>query len=93
MAICLVFLIYVQQQTNLLLLDAIIFFTLAVQLLFLNFKLLKTMRKMFGQEYAENNFKHERRFLMLTMVSFSMSYLCISLKSAAGYILLNENKY
>ena len=72
------------------LLNGIIFLLLAVQLFFLNFTLIHTMRKMFGDDYAEKNFKNERRFLMVTMFFFSISYLLISAKSIAGYIIFNE---
>ncbi len=49
---------------------------------------------MFGDDYAEKNFKNERRFLMVTMIFFSLSYLFISAKSIVGYIIfyqINEN--
>ena len=65
-----------------------------MQLLVLNFMLIRRIRKMFGQDYAENNFKNERRFLMVTMFFFSVGYLLISVRSLVGYILfsdINEN--
>ena len=89
-AVGMIFLIFVRQDVNLMLVDGIIYFVLAVQLLFLNFILIHTMRKMFGEDYAEKNFKNERRFLMVTMIFFSLSYLFISAKSIAGYIIFYQ---
>ena len=73
-----------------LLLDGIVYFVLAMQLLYLNCLLIHTIRKMFGEDYAENNFKNERRFLMVTMFFFSLSYLFISVKSIIGYIIFQD---
>ena len=37
--------------------DTIVYSIIALKLLYLNFSLLKTIRHMFGNNYAENNFK------------------------------------
>ena len=46
---------------------------------------------MFGESYAEANFKNERRFLMTTVVAFSVSYFFISAKSLIGYLFFLKN--
>ena len=82
-------LLLMERQTRLLLINAIIFLLLAIQLLVLNIRLVRTMRLMFGESYAEANFKNERRFLMTTVVAFSVSYFFISAKSIIGYFFLS----
>ena len=43
---------------------------------------------MFGNNYAENNFKHERRFLLVTVFFFSMAYFLLALQSLIGTLFL-----
>ena len=68
--------------------DTIVYSIIALKLLYLNFSLLKTIRHMFGNNYAENNFKHERRFLLVTVFFFSMAYFLLALQSLIGTLFL-----
>ena len=68
--------------------DTIVYSIIALKLLYLNFSLLKTIRHMFGNNYAENNFKQERRFLIVTVFFFSMAYFLLALQSLIGTLFL-----
>ena len=75
--------------------DTIVYSIIALKLLYLNFSLLKTIRHMFGNNYAENNFKQERRFLIVTVFFFSMAYFLLALQSLIGtlFIYIDGEKY
>ena len=51
------------------------FTLLGIQLLVINMLLLKVMKRIFGEHVMEKKFKHELRFLISTLVLFSISYL------------------
>ena len=68
--------------------DTIVYSIIALKLLYLNFSLLKTIRHMFGNNYAENNFRQERRFLIVTVFFFSMAYFLLALQSLIGVLFL-----
>ena len=71
--------------------DTVVYSILASKLLYLNFSLLKTIRRMFGQNYAEDNFRQERRFLMVTVFCFSVAYILLAIQSMIGTIFLYDN--
>lgn len=41
---------------------------------------------MFGGSYAENNFKQERRFLMVTVFCFTVAYFLLAIQSCIGLL-------
>ena len=43
---------------------------------------------MFGRSYAENNFKQERRFLMVTVFCFTVAYFLLAIQSCIGSLFL-----
>ena len=55
--------------------EMFLFFFLGIQLLVINFILLRLMNRIFGAHMLEKNFKHENRFLISTLILFSVSYL------------------
>ena len=51
------------------------------------------MNKLFGATMLENNFKHEKRFLISTLILFSLSYLVSVVRNLAiFYFLENEEE-
>ena len=55
--------------------ETVMFSLLGIQLLAINLMLLKLMKRIFGEHVMEKNFKHELRFLISTLILFSISYL------------------
>ena len=64
---------------------------LGIQLLVVNIILLNLMKNLFGSHLLEKNFKHEMRFLISTLILFSISYL-VSVLRNIFIILLLENE-
>ena len=60
--------------------EIIIFLLLGIQLLSVNFILLRRINRLFGAE-ADTKFKEEKRFLMTTLIFFSISYLLTMAKN------------
>ena len=55
--------------------ETVMFSLLGIQLLVINICLLKLMKRIFGEHVMEKKFKHELRFLISTLIVFSISYL------------------
>ena len=55
--------------------ETVLFSLLGIQLLVINICLLRLMKRIFGEHVMEKKFKHELRFLISTLVLFSISYL------------------
>lgn len=70
--------------------ETILFSLLSIQLIVINLILLRLMKKLFSAHMLEKNFKHEMRFLIWTLVLFSISYLATVLKNIAILWLLEN---
>ena len=71
--------------------ETTLFGLLGIQLLAINIILLNLMKNLFGSHLLEKNFKHEMRFLISTLILFSISYLVSVLRNIfIFYLLENE---
>lgn len=69
--------------------ECILFFLLGVQLLVVNFLLLKQINELLGsKEEADKKFATEKRFLISTLVFFSISYLVAMIKNIIIYEII-----
>lgn len=71
--------------------ETLLFGLLGVQLLIINFILLKLMKLLFSQQIIESSFKHEMRFLLSTLVLFSISYLISVFRNLAIFYFLSDD--
>ena len=70
--------------------ETILFSLLCIQLIVINLILLRLMKKLFSAHMLEKNFKHEMRFLIVTLILFSISYLATVLKNLAIFWLIEN---
>ena len=72
-------------QYTIFLIDVISFLLLAIQLLILNWWLLHLMNQLFGK--IDLKFKSEKRFLISTLIFFSISYLLLVVRNLTLMVL------
>ena len=70
--------------------ETILFSLLGIQLLIINIKLLRIMKRIFGEHIMEKNFKHELKFLISTLILFSISYLVSVLRNLFIFWMLEN---
>lgn len=70
----------------------ILFILLGGQLLAINGMLNSQMKKIFKERMNDDTFKKEKRYLFITLVSFSISYLIDVIRNAVLWEMLNEIK-
>lgn len=73
--------------------ETILFSLLGIQLLIIDYVLQKQMNALFSQQTIENSFKHEKRFLISTLVLFSISYLVSVLRNLTIFWMLENEKF
>ena len=49
------------------------------------------MKSIFGEKMADLNFKKEKQFLMVTLISFSGSYMVEVIRNTLNFLILDEN--
>lgn len=70
--------------------ESVLFGLLGIQLLVINICLLRLMKRIFGEHVMEKKFKHELRFLISTLVLFSISYLMSVLRNLLIFWMLEN---
>lgn len=66
----------------------VLFLLLGIQLLIINRVLHNQMKAIFGKKMVDEKFKHEKRYLFITLVSFSISYLIDVLRNMVIFFML-----